>query len=229
MEVEVVKKLLPRGHRSMITQEFLDTIENSVSNTLVAEAFKDNFITYLNVLSSGKYKMESYINAIKFVSFKLMNYSDIDAYAGTFPQKFQHLKDEGQEQIAAYVSMFANGKLVKQIYEQTVIPTYVLNAPLHQETINVLADMIRDPTVRGMTKVKACETILSYTKRPEVAKGELSINIEQGDTINELREVVEQLAETHKILLEKKNVKLKEVASTRIVDITANETEEENK
>ena len=94
--------------------------------------------------------------------------------------------------------MYNKNKLVMQIYEQTIVPTYVLNAPLHQEALNELAKMIKDPSVRGMTKVKACEAILQYTKQPDVVKGELSIDIGQQDTIAELREVTEQLANTFK-------------------------------
>ena len=202
----------------MITQDFLDKIEASVTNSEVAEQFKENFVTYLNVLSKGKYKMDDYISAVKYVSYKLLGYSNIKAYAATFPDRYQRLKDEDQQQIEAFVSMYARGKLVNQIFEQTMVPTYVLNAPLHQEALNELAMMIKDPDVRGMTKVKACEAILQHTKQPEVVKGELTIGIEQSDTINDLREIVENLADTHKVLLERKGMTLKQIAETNIID-----------
>ena len=202
----------------MITQDFLDKIEASVTNSEVAEQFKENFVTYLNVLSKGKYKMDDYISAVKYVSYKLLGYSNIKAYAATFPDRYQRLKDEGQQQIEAFVSMYARGKLVNQIFEQTMVPTYVLNAPLHQEALNELAMMIKDPDVRGMTKVKACEAILQHTKQPEVVKGELTIGIEQSDTINDLRDIVENLADTHKALLERKGMTLKEIAEGNIID-----------
>ena len=202
----------------MITQDFLDKIVASVTNSEIAEQFKENFVTYLNVLSKGKYKMDDYISAVKYVSYKLLGYSNIKAYAATFPDRYQRLKDEGQQQIEAFVSMYARGKLVNQIFEQTMVPTYVLNAPLHQEALNELAMMIKDPDVRGMTKVKACEAILQHTKQPEVVKGELTIGIEQSDTINDLREIVENLADTHKVLLERKGMTLKQIAETNIID-----------
>ena len=218
LQLEAVKKLVPKAQRTMITQDFLDKIVASVTNSEVAEQFKENFVTYLNVLSKGKYKMDDYISAVKYVSYKLLGYSNIKAYAATFPDRYQRLKDEGQQQIEAFVSMYARGKLVNQIFEQTMVPTYVLNAPLHQEALNELAMMIKDPDVRGMTKVKACEAILQHTKQPEVVKGELTIGIEQSDTINDLREIVETLADTHKVLLEKKGMTLKEIAEGNIID-----------
>ena len=220
LQLESVKKLVPKAQRTMITQDFLDRIVASVNDSEVAEQFKDNFITYLNVLSKGKYKMDDYISAVKYISYKLLGYSNIKAYAATFPDRYQRLKDEGQQQIEAFVSMYARGKLVNQIFEQTLVPTYVLNAPLHQEALNELAMMIKDPDVRGMTKVKACEAILQHTKQPEVVKGELTIGIEQSDTINDLREVTENLADTYKALLENKGMTLKDIAEANIIDVT---------
>lgn len=223
LELEAVRKLVPKTQRGLITQDFVDRIAASVANTEVAEQFKENFITYINVLSKGRYKMEDYVSAVKYISFKLLGYSNIKAYAATFPERYQRLKDEGQQQIEAFVSMYARGKLVNQIYEQTMVPTYVLNAPLHQEALNELAMMIKDPDVRGMAKVKACEAILQYTKQPEVVKGELTIGIEQSDTINDLREVTENLADTYRVMLEKKGVRLKDVAEANIIDVTPEE------
>lgn len=225
LELEAVRKLVPKTQRGLITQDFVDRIAASVADTEVAEQFKENFITYINVLSKGRYKMEDYVSAVKYISFKLLGYSNIKAYAATFPERYQRLKDEGQQQIEAFVSMYARGKLVNQIYEQTMVPTYVLNAPLHQEALNELAMMIKDPDVRGMTKVKACEAILQYTKQPEVVKGELTIGIEQSDTINDLREITENLADTYRVMLEKKGIKLKDVAEANIIDVTPEEQE----
>lgn len=220
LPIETVKKLVPKSQRGLITQDFLDKIEASVQNSLIAEEFKNNFITYLNVLSTGKYKMEDYISAVKYISFKLLGYSNIDAYAATFPDRYERLKREGQEQIEAFASMYNKNKLVMQIYEQTIVPTYVLNAPLHQEALNELAKMIKDPSVRGMTKVKACEAILQHTKQPEIVKGELTIGIEQQDTISELRDVVEQLAEVNRLSIARNVKSIKEVAEAKIIDVT---------
>ena len=224
LSLESIKKLVPKQQRTLITEDFIDKLEASIKDNVIAEEFKNNFITYLNVLSKGKYKMEDYINAVKYVSFKLLDYSNVKAYAATFPERYQRLVDEGQ-QIDAFVSMYNKNKLVVQIYEQTIVPSYVLNAPLHQQALNTLATMIQDEDVRGMTKVKACEAILAYTKQPEIIKGELTIGIEQSDTINDLREVTEQLAETYRKALQGGARTLTQVAEAKIIDVY---TEEDN-
>ena len=218
LSLESIKKLVPKTQRTLITEDFVDRLEASIKDSVIAEEFKSNFITYLNVLSKGKYKMEDYINAVKYVSFKLLDYSNVKAYAATFPERYQRLVEEGQ-QIDAFVSMYNKNKLVIQIYEQTIVPSYVLNAPLHQQALNTLAAMIQDEDVRGMTKVKACEAILAYTKQPEIIKGELTIGIEQSDTINDLREVTEQLAETYRKALQGGARTLTQVAEAKIIDV----------
>ena len=217
LELETVRKLVPKNHRSIITQDFLDRVEGAVTDPAMAEQFKENFISYLDVLKTGKYKMEDYISAVKYVSFKLLGYTNKDAYAATFPERYARLKKSGQA-IDAFVGAYNKGKLVNQIYEQTLVPTWVLNAPLHQEALTELARMIRDPSVRGMSKVKACEAILNYTKPPEVQKAELKIGVDQQDTISELREVTEQLASALQQSV-KNGESLVKITNQKIIDV----------
>ena len=226
MEIEAVKRLVPKNQRGMITPEFCEKVEKSVNDPVLAEQIKSNFISYLNVLSTGKFSMDEYLNAVKYVSFKLLNYTNRDAYAATFPDRWERMVKEGVEEkrMDAYVAMYNKSKLVMAIYEQTIVPTYVLNAPLHQEALNVLAKMIKDPSVRGMAKVKACEAILTHTKQPEIVKGELTIGLQENETIAELREVTEQLANTFRASIGKGKT-LQDVAEAQIIDVKIEEIE----
>lgn len=226
MEIEAVKRLVPKNQRGMITPEFCEKVEKCVNDPVLAEQVKSNFISYLNVLSTGKFSMDEYLNAVKYVSFKLLNYTNRDAYAATFPDRWERMIKEGVEEkrMDAYVAMYNKSKLVVAIYEQTIVPTYVLNAPLHQEALNVLAKMIKDPSVRGMAKVKACEAILTHTKQPEIVKGELTIGLQENETIAELREVTEQLANTFRASIGKGKT-LQDVAEAQIIDVKVEEIE----
>ena len=226
MEIEAVKRLVPKNQRGMITPEFCNRVEKCVNDPVLAEQIKNNFISYLNVLSTGKFSMDEYLNAVKYVSFKLLNYTNRDAYAATFPDRWERMVKEGVEEkrMDAYVAMYNKSKLVVAIYEQTIVPTYVLNAPLHQEALNVLAKMIKDPSVRGMAKVKACEAILTHTKQPEIVKGELTIGLQENETIAELREVTEQLANTFRASIGKGKT-LQDVAEAQIIDVKVEEIE----
>ena len=46
LELETVRKLVPKNHRSIITQDFLDRVEGAVTDPAMAEQFKENFISY---------------------------------------------------------------------------------------------------------------------------------------------------------------------------------------
>lgn len=219
LELSAVKKLLPKSHAVMLTQNFLDRVEASIKDETIAEQFKENFLSYTSVLRTGKYDMEEYTNAVKYISFKLLGYTNKDAYTATFPERYARLKRNGQN-IDAFVGAYNKTKLVNQIYEQTMVPTYVLNAPLHQEALNELAKMIRDPSVRGMAKVKACEAILANTKPPEVTKAEIRIGVDQQETISELREVTEGLAAVLQKSIESGSKSLQEIADKPVIDVT---------
>lgn len=217
LTLETVKGLVPSSQRTLITEEFVDKLNSLSDDPMLCEQFKENFLTYISVLNTGKYKMEDYINAVKYVSLKLLGYNNTKAYAIVFPDRYEKLRKNNQ-QVESFASMYNKNKLVIQIYEQTMVPTYVLNAPLHQEALNTLVDMIRSDDIRGMAKVKACEAILNYTKPPEVVQGKIDINIDKSNTISELRDVTEKLAETFRSAISNNTATLRSVTETKIVN-----------
>lgn len=219
IDLNMIKKMLPKTMRSNVSEEFVDKLTGSCKDKEIAKAIVDNFITYSNVIKGGGYSLDEYMNAIRFISYKLLDFSVTDAYMATFPDRCEEYRKKGRENwIGNYASMYNRTKLVNQIFEQTMIPTYVLNAPLHQEAINTLAEMINDPKVKGMVKVKACEAILNYTKKPDTIKSEININVEHSNVIGELRDVTEQLAATLQKSLKSGERSLKEIADTSIMD-----------
>jgi len=218
LTLEAVQKLVPKQQRTLITKEFLNRIERSVKRHDEAEEIKKNYISYLHVLKTGRYRMDDYLNAVTYVTFKLLNYTNINAYAATFPERYARItRDKGQ--VDAYASLYNSNKLVNEIYAQTVIPTHILNAPLHQEALSTLAGVIKDPDIKGLVKVKACEAILEYTKAPTIIESKLTIGIEQQQTISDLRQVTEQLADTLKVALQEGKTNLRHVADMNIVDV----------
>lgn len=96
----------------------------------MAEAIKDNFLSYTQVLSEGKFKTEDYLSAVMYVSFKLMGMTNQDAYARTFPARYRTLLNNGTsaKDISSYVSMYNKGRLVNLILEKSLIPTWVFDA-----------------------------------------------------------------------------------------------------
>lgn len=202
-----------------------ELLRRGVDDENMWDVIEENYVTYLNVLRDGRFSSEEYINAVKYVSFKLMGYNNAESYRRVFPERYKRIVERAKgskcsvdEYVGGFVSAYNKGQLVLRILEQSLIPSYVLNAPLHQKAINVLADMVMNPAVKGMAKVKACETLLNYTKPPETIRHELSLSDSGVDVVGKLKEAMDSLAETLDRGLNKDVITLKQVAEGEFVE-----------
>jgi len=224
LEVDTVKALLPKGARGLVTDELVDKLNRMNEDPKLIDSMKENFISYIGVLKSGKYKMDDYLHAVKFVSHKLIGDSDIDAYAKTFPDRYQRLVDEGiaRSDMGAYVSAYRKNKLVVQIIEQTLVPDHIFNAPLRQQMLNEAANIALNGRSE-VARVQAINTILANTKAPETIKMELDIGTKENDAIAELREVTQKLARQQRLAIESGVSSPREIAHSRVVDVEIEE------
>jgi hypothetical protein len=215
-----LKRALPQHLRASVTQAMADTLNNISADPLVAESIRDNFLGYSGVLKEGKFKTEDYINAVAYVSFKLMGYSNEDAYARTFPTRYATLLAKGvsKKDISAYVSAFHRGKLVNLIMEQSLVPTWVLNQDLHQKALNRLADLMTNATSEKVQSDSAIG-LLNALKKPE-AKGDFQINLNQPESsgMKEMQGMLEQLAKQQRKLIEQGDMKTIDVAASKLVN-----------
>lgn len=218
IEYNAFKDLVPKTQRGMITPEFVDKLNEWNTDPKLVDSFKENLLSYTGVLKDGKYKIEDYVYAVKYVSYKLLGSSDIDAYAITFPDRYQRLTDEGLDRngISPYAAAYKKNKLVNAIMEQTLVPSHVLNAPLHQTALNELAQIMMYGKSE-MARVNAATSILAATKQPEKTKIELDISVNNKDAISELRRATEELAAAQLESI-KAGASVKTIAESRITD-----------
>lgn len=202
---EQFKRALPKQAKKSVTPELITGINKLLAEPGMRENMRDNLLSYTSVMGNGKYKIGSYIAAVKYVSHKLLGASNINAYASTFPDRFQRLVDEGvpDKNIHSYATAFNKTKLVMQIFEQTLVPTHVLNADLHQKAINVQATLM---VTANSEKVRcdAANSLLTHLKPPEVSKIELDINVKQDRSIDELRATTLKLADIQRNMIKDK-------------------------
>ena len=202
MTVEVLKEVLPRNLRGNATQEFADLINNCVDDPEVAREVRDNFLTYTKILTEGRFKTEDYLNAVTYATHKIMGYSNKDAYARTFPERWKllALKGTSDKDISAYVSAYARNKMVNMILEQATIPTWLLNQDVFQKAINTQLELM---TTANSEKVRqeAANSILTHLKAPEVKKVQLEMGLSNQGGINELMETMTRLAEQQKAII----------------------------
>jgi hypothetical protein len=126
-----------------------------------------------------------------------MGYTNKDAYAKTFPDRYQvlGLKGASEKDISAYVAMYHKNKLVNQILEQAVIPSWLLNQDAYQKAINKQLDLMAN-ALSEKVQTDAANSLLTHLKPPETKKVELDISVRNEGGIADLKATMEQLAQT---------------------------------
>lgn len=223
LTADLIARALPANLKKSVTQNLVDQLNNVATDPEIAEAIRDNFISYTKVLSEGRFKTDDYLHAVKFVSYKLMGYSNQESYFRTFPQRHQALVARGADpqEIAAFVSMYAKGKLVNLIMEQTLVPTWVLNQDIHQKAINALARLM-STAKSEMVQATAANSLLTHLAKPKEAGPLINIDMREQSGINELRDTLVKLAQQQKSLIES-GVPTKEIAAQSIVEAKVEE------
>ena len=212
---------LPLQLKGKITAEMQNTISTVLGDEQEAKQFRDNFVNYTRVLQEGKYKLEDYINAVIYVGFKLMGYTDRECYQRTFPDRYQELVARGisSKDLASYISAYNRNMLVNRVFELTIIPTYVLNQDAIQKAINCQVEIIGDPKASNRDRVKAADSLLTHLKKPETAKLELSIDYKQNDEISHLQASMAKMVEQQKELIGLGHT-TQSIAHARMIDVT---------
>ena len=218
LTVQQVQTALPASLKSAVTQSMVDQINNIVSDPLIAEQIRNNYLSYTGVMKDGKFKTEDYLHAVAYVSYKLMGLSNQDAYFKTFPQRHAQLVAKGttSKDISSYVSAYNKGKLVNLIYEQTLVPTWVLNQDLHQRALNVQADLMVNASSE-LVRSNAANSILTHLAKPKEAGALINLDMRETSGMNELREALTKMAQTQRELIQS-GVSTKDIADQRIIE-----------
>jgi hypothetical protein len=222
--VDALRQALPKSLRNSVTPEAMNNIAQVLTDPDAAEYFKENLLSYTGVMADGRFKVTDYINAVRYVSYKLLGSSNIQAHLKTFPDKHKDwaVRQVSAKDISSYVHAYNNTKLVNLIYEQTVVPTWVLNQHHYQQAINVQAELMytaKSEKVRS----DAANSLLTHLKKPETQKVEMEVTLPKSSIIDELEATTRALVEQQKAMLMSGGMTLKEVAHSRIIDVEAEE------
>lgn len=218
LTAEQFKQVLPDKVKKSVSQELIDQINNTLSEPEMYEAYRDNLLSYSKVMADGRFKIDQYISAVKYVSHKLMGATNIEAYSKTFPDKMQRFAAQGvsAKDIASYVTAYNKSKLVNLIFEQTLIPSYVLNQDLYQKALNVQAELMVSANSEKV-RCDAANSLLTHLKMPETQKVELEIGVKEDSAIAALRATTMELARQQRLMLEAGAMNVQEVAHSRLV------------
>jgi hypothetical protein len=213
---EQLQGSMPKKFRHNVTDEMVSFI-NATEGDEFRDVYKENLIGFASVIESGRYKMLDYVNAVKFVSYKLIGDSNTIAYAKTFPDRYQRLVDKNtpMKTIASFSTAYNKGDLVHKILERTLVPVHILNMDVHQEAINTQAELMR--TAKSETvRQKAAECLITQLKAPETAKIEVDVSY-SNSSIDELRETTRALAQQQLKMIQSGAVTAEHVAHSDII------------
>lgn len=218
LTLDQFKLALPDKVKKSINQELIDQINTTLSDPEMFESYRDNLISYTKVMADGKFKVSSYIDAVRYVSFKLMGCTNIEAYTKTFPDKYQRFIQQGiqAKDIASYVTAYNKSKLVNLIFEQTLIPSHVLNQDLYQRALNVQADLMVNAKSEKV-RCDAANSLLTQLKAPEVKKVELDIGVKEDSSLAALRATTLELARQQRLMIESGAMNAQEVAHGKLI------------
>lgn len=215
---EQFKQALPVAFRGNVNKDVMKSINDVLSDPNIAEQYRDNLVGYTNVIKEGKFKLESYVYAVKYVTQKLMGKSNTDAYIATFPDKYQDFvaRNVSQKDIASYISAYNKGKLVSLIMEQALIPVWVGNQDLYQKALNVQAELMMNAQSEKV-RCEAANSILTQLKQPDKTKITLDVSEEASDTMKALRDSTMALVAQQREMIQAGMTNAKEVAGTALI------------
>jgi hypothetical protein len=220
---EDIESALPTGVKLTITDEFVNKFNSITDNPIIAEEIKNNFVSHVSVMRESRYKLTDYFNAVTYVSYKLLKYTNKDAYKLTFPDRYQTLVAEGvtDKDISSYVAMYNGNKLVNLVWDQALIPTHILNAHVYQQAINVQADLMITAKSEKV-RCDAANSLLTHLKRPESKQIELQIGTKDSTDLKDLKDTLRQLASAQMQQINN-GASAKDVARQSIIDVTPRE------
>lgn len=217
LDLVTVKRALPANLSAYADQSLVDKLNTIADDPDEAELIRENFVTYTSVLKEGKYKTLDYINAVKFVSYKLMEMSDQDAYFKTFPDKYAQWVSEGRDKryISGFVTMYKKGKLVNSIMEQTLVPFWVLNQSARQKALNTQVELMTSAQSE-MVRMQAANSVLVHTEKPKESGPLINLDMRDSSGVKELKATLEALAQGQLNAI-KQGVPTKDIAAQSLV------------
>lgn len=208
-----LRESLPASLKSSATPELAHRLNSICTDPVVAENIKNNFISYSAVLKEGRFKTEDYLNAVSYVSYKLMGYNNREAYFRVFPDRCKALQSIKKD-ISPYVAAYHKNKLVNLIMEQSLVPTWVLNQDAYQQAINTQVELMQN-SKSDRVRAMAADSILNHLKKPESTAPLINIDMREGSGLDELKNAVLSLAQTQQKMI-KEGTPTKVIAEHKI-------------
>lgn len=227
---EQLQDALPPQMKKSVSDALVDQVNQLLQDPELALNYRENVLNYTRVMQEGKYKLVDYLNAVRYVSHKMLGDSNFEAYSKVFPDRIANFQAQGYtpKKISSYVSAYNNNKLVTSVYGYSLTPSHILNAPYFQQAVNVQVELMNNVNVSPKVRTDAANSLLNHLKRPETHRMELDITHKEDDTIKQLRDNIRELSEQQRKLIESGGSDARTIAHSQIVAKPVYEDDEED-
>ena len=204
---------LPLRLRNRVSPGILERVHSLLDEPEIWPDYRDNLLNLGTVLGEGRYKIEDYVCAVQFVSWRLGGLSVYDAYGRVFPDRVERWEKERitEERRRSYVSMYYRGKLVVRLMEQVMVPSWILNQDHYQEAVNVQVGLMRN-SASDKVRCDAASALLTHLKPPEVSKVEIGVSEGTKGVIQEVRRAAEELMSNQREAIRSGRMTAREIA-----------------
>jgi len=218
---EQFKASLPKGLMKGVSSEVLDNINAMIAMGEEGETFKENLLSHSEILMEGKFSLQQYVNAVKYISFRILGNTQRKAFERTFPEKITEWLATGvpDSSISAYVNAFNKSKLVVRLYTVTLVPFHILNQPYRQEALLTQVALMRNAKSE-MVRHKAAESVMTSLAPPEGVPVELSVKVKETTETQELKAAMLNLAQAQRDLIQN-GLSVNVVAQSKVVSISS--------
>lgn len=222
VEHEEILGLLPPNLKRGFSKELTDQINQLIDgDEILRQTYRDNVLGYMTVLREGKFKLTSYLNAVRFCSYRISGLGVTESYRRTFTGKVEAMEQQGasSKYISSVTTQYNRSKLVELIMKQAMTPVYIMNMDAFQEAVNTQLDVMRN-SESDMARTTAANSLLTHLKPPEATKIEMNLEVSSGKgMMEELRDVTNALAAKQLENIQKGIQNAKEVAHADILEI----------
>jgi hypothetical protein len=219
LTLDALKATMPKRQRHNVTQGLVDTLNKLVTDPEERQYFRQNLLSYTSVLQDPHVKMEAYIHAVRYVSYKMMGMTNQDSWCKTFPDRYARIlaDKKSSAHLRATVSGYNKNKIVATVYEQAMIPVHIVNADVFQQAVTTQAEIMTNPGVSDKVRSDAANSLMTHLRAPDAKKLDIGIQVKEDDSLRELRHAVTDLAIAQRKSIDAGTADAKEIAESRLI------------
>lgn len=199
-----------------------DLISRLCADDFNEDDFVDSLIAFEDIGRTSRSSTEQYIKAIQFTTYVVAGMSYTDAFKRTHPDRA--MKASGPEHITSYASIYANGKLVKEIMQRMTLHNAMLFKDKEFKARKELFNIGMDESQNGKTRTEALKVFLDNQYREQKDAGlEVNVNLGGSSAVEDINAALTRLAERQKDAISNGYMDLKEVAESKLIEVKIND------